>query len=432
MTTVNAEHLSSAAVSGSSSDSTARASYAAFLTAQGRILHEGFLYNVNASKVWRERVGQWRSAPGAGTGGAREKWTVDDPAWFIEVAGESCRDLIRHLSRYKLRSKITLSEVASSRGRGVDGNSEEGVEGKWDVWVHWGNSNTTTSLSTGDTIYPTVDPTTLHVQDKRAPGLFTRYIVPYGLVSGGTPPLPPTLAPIVGVEHYHLRRYLQGVAEGPREIPSGKALPHEWNMDISGGGIDFHKGCYVGQEMTIRTEHRGVVRKRVVCLQLGPTEAPAQRYPPSLTYNPIYQGPAPPVGVEAVVIGDGGHHHHHHTPGQSEASDHSGAAAINTGERRRKEAGRWLGGVGNIGLALCRLESVFPSPPATGNETSEGSGRWGSEGFRLEWAEGGNTQCTGSEDGAAGSAQDSKTGVPVRAWMPGWHSAKQEETDGGK
>ena len=176
--------------------------------------------------------------------------------------------------------------------------------------------------------------------------------------------------------------------------------------------------------MTIRTEHRGVVRKRVVCLQLGLTETPTQRYPPSLMYNPTYQGPVPPLGAEAVIVGDG-----HHAPGQSEAPDHSGSARmVITGERRRKEAGRWLGGVGNIGLALCRLESVFPPP--TGHEASEG-GRWGSDGFRLEWAEGGTQRV--SEDGA-GLAQHRKIEVPVRAWMPGWHSAKQEtgEGEGGK
>ena len=346
--------------------------------------------------------------PGPGTGSAaRAKWTVDDPAWFIEVARESCRDLIQHLSRYKLRSKITLSEVASSWGRGMsgaDGNNgeEEGVEGRWDICVHWGD-NTTTSVRPGGTIYPTMDPTTPHIQDKRAPGLFTRYIVPYGVVSGEASP---TLAPTVGVEYYNLRRYLQGVAEGPREIPSGKAMPHEWNMDISGGGIDFHKGCYVGQEMTIRTEHRGVVRKRVVCLQLGVTETPAKQYPPSLTYNPTYQGPMPPLGVEAVIVGDD----YHHVPG------------------RKKEAGRWLGGLGNIGLALCRLENVFPPPSSPGHETSEAGGRWGSKGFRLEWVEGGSTQCVGGVGGAV-SAQDYKIEVPVRAWMPGWH---QEEIGSGK
>ena len=30
------------------------------------------------------------------------------------------------------------------------------------------------------------------------------------------------------------------------------------------GGIDFRKGCYVGQELTIRTHHTGVVRKRIL------------------------------------------------------------------------------------------------------------------------------------------------------------------------
>ena len=48
--------------------------------------------------------------------------------------------------------------------------------------------------------------------------------------------------------------------EGQIEIPKETALPLESNIDIM-GGIDFRKGCYVGQELTIRTHHTGVVRE---------------------------------------------------------------------------------------------------------------------------------------------------------------------------
>jgi folate-binding protein YgfZ len=45
-----------------------------------------------------------------------------------------------------------------------------------------------------------------------------------------------------------------GVAEGSREIPAGKALPLEYNLDYL-RGVSFHKGCYLGQELTARQTH---------------------------------------------------------------------------------------------------------------------------------------------------------------------------------
>jgi tRNA-modifying protein YgfZ len=43
----------------------------------------------------------------------------------------------------------------------------------------------------------------------------------------------------------------------------GDTFPHEADMDQL-GGVDFEKGCYVGQEVVSRVEHRGSARSRVV------------------------------------------------------------------------------------------------------------------------------------------------------------------------
>jgi len=66
---------------------------------------------------------------------------------------------------------------------------------------------------------------------------------------------------------YHDIRYSIGVAEGPEEIPSGKCFPLEYNADYM-HGVSFHKGCYIGQELTARVHHTGVVRKRIMPLEL--------------------------------------------------------------------------------------------------------------------------------------------------------------------
>ena len=54
----------------------------------------------------------------------------------------------------------------------------------------------------------------------------------------------------------------------------GDAFPHETNMDRL-HGVDFDKGCYVGQEVVSRMQHRGTARTRTVRLILedSPPEA---------------------------------------------------------------------------------------------------------------------------------------------------------------
>ena len=62
---------------------------------------------------------------------------------------------------------------------------------------------------------------------------------------------------------YAAHRIAQGVPEGGADFVYGDTFPHEANMDLL-GGVDFHKGCYVGQEVVARMQHKTAVRKRVV------------------------------------------------------------------------------------------------------------------------------------------------------------------------
>lgn len=66
---------------------------------------------------------------------------------------------------------------------------------------------------------------------------------------------------------YQVHRYKLGVAEGVAELPYAKCFPLESNADYL-HGVSFHKGCYLGQEFTARTHHTGVIRKRLMPLQL--------------------------------------------------------------------------------------------------------------------------------------------------------------------
>jgi folate-binding protein YgfZ len=64
-------------------------------------------------------------------------------------------------------------------------------------------------------------------------------------------------------EQYHARRIALGVPEGGRDFLFGDAFPHEALMDQL-QGVDFDKGCYVGQEVVSRMQHRGTARTRIV------------------------------------------------------------------------------------------------------------------------------------------------------------------------
>jgi len=71
--------------------------------------------------------------------------------------------------------------------------------------------------------------------------------------------------------HYHRKRYDFGIPEGIDEIKSGNLLPLETNIDFM-NGVSFNKGCYIGQELTARTYHTGVIRKRLVPCALSSSD----------------------------------------------------------------------------------------------------------------------------------------------------------------
>ncbi len=54
-----------------------------------------------------------------------------------------------------------------------------------------------------------------------------------------------------------------GIAEGGSDFAYGEAFPHDVNFDQT-GGVSFPKGCFVGQEVVSRMQHRGTARRRVL------------------------------------------------------------------------------------------------------------------------------------------------------------------------
>jgi folate-binding protein YgfZ len=65
------------------------------------------------------------------------------------------------------------------------------------------------------------------------------------------------------MEAWHARRIGLGIPDGNRDFGYGDAFPHEALLDQL-GGVSFRKGCYIGQEVVSRMQHRGTARTRVV------------------------------------------------------------------------------------------------------------------------------------------------------------------------
>jgi folate-binding protein YgfZ len=89
-------------------------------------------------------------------------------------------------------------------------------------------------------------------------------------------------AELVDSSAYEAHRIAAGVPRGGLDFMYGDAFPHETNMDRL-SGVDFDKGCYVGQEVVSRMQHRGTARTRTVRVLLD--------------------GPAPETGA-AISAGD--------------------------------------------------------------------------------------------------------------------------------
>jgi hypothetical protein len=125
---------------------------------------------------------------------------------------------------------------------------------------------------------PTVKPD-LTFADPRNPTLGWRILAPEELA--------PKVAALIGADlvdstAYDAHRIATGVPRGGFDFIYGDAFPHETNMDRL-HGVDFDKGCYVGQEVVSRMQHRGTARTRTVRV--------------------ILDGPAPEAGTP-VVAGD--------------------------------------------------------------------------------------------------------------------------------
>jgi hypothetical protein len=242
------------------------ARYAALLTAQGKYLHDFMMIDAGESI--------WLDAEAARRG-----------------------DLKRRMSMYRLRAKVTLdesSDLAVAAVFGTDATAALGLPSE---------PGAARAFGTGVAF---VDP--------RLPELGARAILPRDEAKALFADAGISEAEFDG---YDRLRLSLGIPDGTRDLVPEKTILLEAGFDEL-NGVDWQKGCYVGQELTARTKYRGLVKRRLMPVRI--------------------EGPPPYPG--AIVTADG------------------------------REVGEMRSSRDGLGLALLRLEPVREGKTLTADEAT--------------------------------------------------------------
>ncbi len=178
--------------------------HAALLTPQGKVIADFFVTEAEAE---------------------------DGGGFYIDAPLLNVADLARRLGFYKLRAKVEIADMSGELG----------------VMAFWGGAADTAELG-------------LAFADPRLPAMGYRAIAHRSLAdelaaeAGAAP---------TSADAYHTLRIAHALPEPGFDYMPSEVFPHELNMDQL-NGVDFRKGCYVGQEVVSRMEHRGTARTRAV------------------------------------------------------------------------------------------------------------------------------------------------------------------------
>jgi folate-binding protein YgfZ len=159
-----------------------------------------------------------------------EAAAADGGGFFLDCPRALSPMLTEKLTFYRLRAKAAVEDLSDQLG----------VLAAWD-----GTGTTECGL-----VFP----------DPRLPALGLRCILPPELTEDAAEDLG---AELVDAAAYEAHRIALGVPRGGSDFSYGETFPHEADMDQF-GGVDFAKGCYVGQEVVSRVEHRSAARTRIV------------------------------------------------------------------------------------------------------------------------------------------------------------------------
>jgi tRNA-modifying protein YgfZ len=180
--------------------------HAALLTPQGKIIADFFITEADAE---------------------------DGGGLHLDVPLINAAEVAKRLGFYKLRAKVDISDLSADLG----------------VVALWGGAADLTRLGVA-------------FADPRLPAMGCRAIVHRSQTEALAAE---SGAALEASDAYHAHRVAHALAEPGLDYLPGEAFPHEINMDQL-HGVDFRKGCYIGQEVVSRMQHRGTARTRAVQL----------------------------------------------------------------------------------------------------------------------------------------------------------------------
>lgn len=202
------------------------ACYGAFLTAQGKYLHD-FIMVEAGDAIW------------------------------LDTENPRLADLKRRLSIYRLRAKVSLDERRDLAVAAIFG------EGALTVLGVPEEPGAARQLGSGSAL---VDP--------RLVALGARAILS---VEAARAALVELGLRETGFEAYDRLRLSLGVPDGSRDLVVEKSILLESGFDEL-NGVDWQKGCYIGQELTARTKYRGLIKRRLIPVEIrGPAPAPGTK-----------------------------------------------------------------------------------------------------------------------------------------------------------
>ena len=345
--------------------------YAAVLGANGRVAHDAFFHR---------EMGEGPS------GGAL---LVDLPAATFE-------DAVKLLTKMRLRARVTLDDAGEDLAVVAVGGEEPGVRSKSDEASSRRDAPSTSAPASSLLAFLPPDP--------RLASLGLRGVLPRAVAealieggvemarthgrSGGSDADFRRVSGHVGEAAAHRRlRYALGVAEGAELVG---LLPLECNL-AGLNAVSFEKGCYVGQELTARTHHRGVVRKRIVPASFhhriirdaaSETERANER-----SASPLFVAPGSRL-----------------FPMEEEETEPATSA-------RAKPAGSVVASSGDAGLAMVRLSHLKHTTHETGTTGGDADALAHSTTLTARFI-------------ARDESQSRASAIATRVWTPPWWDAR--------
>lgn len=151
-----------------------------------------------------------------------------DGAFWLDVDASVADVFLKRMKMYRLRARVEIADLRASHR------------------VGW-----------------SPDPTAGGIEDPRAGGLGFAVLAESDAAAIWT----------ADDSAFHARRIAAGISELGPDFAPDTTFPHDIGMDLL-GGIDFIKGCYIGQEVVSRMKHRGTARRRPVIVSGVSTAAP--------------------------------------------------------------------------------------------------------------------------------------------------------------